>query len=126
VEEDPLAAFRAARADIEAVLADPGQAGTEFDWFTGRITVQQHIDQVASSDMPLHGWDLARATGQDDTIDPVEVQGGLSMEGTMPEEVLRQPGVLGPIVPVPADASPQDRLLGYLGRDPGWTPTAAS
>jgi len=121
VDDDPIAAFRAARADIEAVLDDPAVAGREFDApHVGRTSVEMSIHQVVSADLVLHGWDLARATGQDDTIDPGEVQGGLESAGSMPEEVLRMPGVFGPAVPVPPDASPQDRMLGFIGRDPNW------
>jgi len=36
------------------------------------------------------------------------------------DEVLRASGQYGPKVPVPADAPVQDRLLGFIGRDPGW------
>jgi uncharacterized protein (TIGR03086 family) len=130
VNADPLAAFKAARADIEVILADPKLAGTEGDTPSGRLTTEQHIDRVPSADMVLHGWDLARATGQDDTMDPEEVQQTWAGLSSMPAEFLEQlrtpgafgPGVevFGPEVTVPADAPLQDRLLGAIGRDPHW------
>jgi uncharacterized protein (TIGR03086 family) len=123
--DDPLGAFTAARADVEALLADPEVAATEVDTPMGRSTVEQHVDQVVSTDLVIHGWDLARATGQDDTIDPAEVDRMWPGVQHIPEE-MRIPGafgpgvvVFGPEVKVPEDASRQDRLLGLLGRDPG-------
>ena len=118
LDDDPLGAFRAARADVQGILDDATAAGTEYDWYTGRLTVRQIIDQVASLDMVFHGWDLARATGQDATMDPVEVARFWASGLTDSMDSLRAPGILGPEVPVPADASPQDRLLGLLGRNP--------
>jgi uncharacterized protein (TIGR03086 family) len=124
LQKDPLGTFRAARADIEAVLADPVLAATEHETPSGKMTAEQHIDQVASADMVVHGWDLARATGQDDTIDPEEVARMLPEAEAIPE-VMRIPDafgpgivVFGPKVKVPDDASLQDRLLGLMGRDP--------
>jgi uncharacterized protein (TIGR03086 family) len=122
--DDPLGAFRSARADVEAVLADREIATTEVDTPMGRTTVEQHIDQVVSQDMVIHGWDLARAAGQDDTIDPAELERMWPSVQQIPPE-MRIPGafgpgivVFGPEVPVPVDASLQDRVLGLLGRDP--------
>lgn len=129
VQDDPLAAFIAARADVETVLCDSEIAGREIDSPGGRTTVEQHIDLVISDDMVLHGWDLARATGQDETMDPADVQRLWAGNNAIPPDVmqmLRTPGafgpgvvVYGPEVPVPADAPLQDRLLGLIGRDPG-------
>lgn len=126
VDEDPLAAFRSARADVEAVLQDESARNLEVATPLGPTTVEQHIDDVASADLPLHGWDLARATGQDDTIDPDEVERAWVGAQSIPAEY-RIPGafgpgivVYGPEVPVPADAPLQDRLLGLLGRDPSF------
>jgi len=130
VADDPLGAFTSARADIESVLDDPELAGIESDTpGGGRMTVEQHIDEVASADLVIHGWDLARATEQDDTIDPEEVERAWSASVSLPPEMLemmRTPGafgpgvkVFGPEVNVPEDAPLQDRLLGLLGRDPG-------
>jgi uncharacterized protein (TIGR03086 family) len=135
VAEDPLAAFRAARADAEAVLGDSGLGGIECDTPGGRMTVADHIDRVLSDDLPQHGWDLARATGQDDTIDPEDVERLWRSTRAVPAELMeryRTPGafgpgieVFGPEVPVPEDAPLQHRLLGFIGRDPDWAPPAA-
>ncbi|OLF19500.1 TIGR03086 family metal-binding protein [Actinophytocola xanthii] len=123
VDEDPLAAFRSARRDIQDVLADPALAATEFEApHAGRTTVEVSIDQVVSADLPLHGWDVARATGQDYAIPDEEVEWGFRALDALPEEVLRLPYVYGPPVPVPPEASAHDRLLGLIGRDPDWTP----
>ena len=132
VAEDPLAAFRAARADAEAVLADPALGVVECNTPTGRMTVERHIDLVLSDDMVQHRWDLARATAQDDTIDPEDVERLWASTRAIPADVMeryRTPGafgpgieVLGPEVPVPEDAPLQERLLGLIGRNPDWKP----
>jgi len=128
VADDPLGAFTAARADIESLLDDRELAETVCDTPGGRLTVEQHIDQVVSEDMVIHGWDLARATGQDDTIDPADVERAWAANQQIPADLLAKlrtpeafgPGVhvLGPEVAVPDDAPLQHRLLGLLGRDP--------
>ncbi len=130
VSQDPLAAFKSARRDIEAVLDDPELAGTQCDTPGGRMTVERQVDEVISDDMVLHGWDLARATGQDDTMEPQDVERLWSSTTAIPADLMekfRTPGafgpgveVFGPEVPVSDDAPLQDRLLGFIGRDPGW------
>jgi uncharacterized protein (TIGR03086 family) len=129
VQDDPLAAFRAARADVEAVLADPALAGRVCDAPAGRMRVEEQVDRVVSDDLVLHGWDLARATGQDETIEPADVERLWAATSSIPPDLMekyRTPGafgpgieVFGPEVRVPADAPLQARLLGLIGRDPG-------
>lgn len=63
VQDDPIAAVRAARADVAAVLGDPELAGTVCTTPVGPLTFAEHVDQVVSEDLVLHGWDLASATG---------------------------------------------------------------
>jgi uncharacterized protein (TIGR03086 family) len=131
VADDPLASFEAARADVAAVLDDPELAGAESDTPNGRMTVEQQIDEVVSDDLVLHGWDLARATGQDDAMEHDDVERLWSRATAIPPELMakyRTPGafgpgvqVFGPEVAVPVDAPLQDRLLGLIGRDPGWS-----
>lgn len=72
-------------------------------------------------DMVVHGWDLARAVGQEYEPDPEAVSRALSFTDRM-AETGRQRGAFGPPVAVPDDAPPFDRLLGVIGRDPAWTP----
>lgn len=72
-------------------------------------------------DMVVHGWDLARAVGQEYEPDPEAVSRALSFTDQM-AETGRQRGAFGPPVAVPDDAPPFDRLLGVIGRDPAWTP----
>jgi uncharacterized protein (TIGR03086 family) len=131
VEDDPVRAFKSARADLEAVLDDPELAGRECDTPNGRMTVAQQIDEVVSDDLVLHGWDLARATGQDDGMEPDDVERLWAITTAIPSELMeryRTPGafgpgveVYGPEVEVAAEAPLQDRLLGLIGRDPGWS-----
>lgn len=126
--DEPLTAFQEARAAVEDVLDDPVAALEEVDTPTGRMTVEQHIDQVVSDDLVLHGWDLARATGQDEAMDPVDVDRLWASTTAIPPDVMqkfRTPGafgegveVYGAEVPVPPDAPLQDRLLGLIGRRP--------
>lgn len=69
-------------------------------------------------DTLLHTWDLAVATGQDRTLDPALVEACVAMFlPDMPERG-RAAGLVGPAVPVPADAPAQDRLLAAMGRHP--------
>jgi uncharacterized protein (TIGR03086 family) len=127
-EGDPLTDFRAARAVVEEVLADPELAGQEVDTPTGRMTMADQIDRVVSDDLVLHSWDLARATGQDEAMDPVDVERLWASTSAIPPELMEKyrtpdafgPGVevFGPEVAVPDDAPLQDRLLGLIGRDP--------
>jgi uncharacterized protein (TIGR03086 family) len=69
-------------------------------------------------DNVVHGWDLARAVGLDESIDP-EIANLLYMVSLSQREAIRASGHFGPAeVQVPADADTQARLLGLLGREP--------
>ena len=75
---------------------------------------------VALNEVVVHGWDLAVATGQEYRPDPASVQACLEMVGDRTDTADEPEGLFGPVVPVPDDASPFDRLLGRTGRDPAW------
>lgn len=117
VDEDPRRAWAEARDAMQDLLDDPERAGREYDGYFGRTTVQDTVDRFLGFDLLIHGWDLARATGQDETLPAHEVhrvyQDALSLGDS-----LRIDGVCGPAVTVPTDASEQDRLLALLGRTP--------
>ncbi|MCA2176793.1 TIGR03086 family protein [Nonomuraea glycinis] len=79
------------------------------------------LGQMYLVDLVVHGWELARATGQPYEPEPGAVAQALDFTDQM-VEMGRQRGAFGPPVPVPDDAPAIDRLLGLVGRDPSWTP----
>jgi len=79
---------------------------------------------VALDEVAVHGWDLARATGQGYRLDEATTAAVLAFtaESATPENAELRAGIFGPVVDVPADAPALDRALGLAGRDPGWRP----
>jgi uncharacterized protein (TIGR03086 family) len=72
---------------------------------------------IAFCDQLLHGWDLARATGQDATMPGGLPEAAYEMiDGRLTDE--QRKGAFKPEVGVSPDASAQDKLLAYTGRDP--------
>jgi hypothetical protein len=67
----------------------------------------------------MHSWDLARALGVDFDLGEERCAATLAGMEQM-EDAIRGSGQFGPRVPVPETASAQDRLIGFIGRDPGW------
>ncbi len=117
VDEAPVAAWRALDGAIQAALDDPAVATAERDTRMGRSSFEATLDMICTGDVLIHTWDLARATGLDEALDPDEVH--RMLEGVEPmDEALRTSGHYGPRVEVPADADEQARLLAFLGRQP--------
>jgi uncharacterized protein (TIGR03086 family) len=116
VDDDPVAAWQHQVDAVQAVLDDPGTASrTLSNPHIGEVPLDEAVDRFYTSDVFLHTWDLARATGQDETLDPDKCAELLA--GMEPiEDVLRASGQYGPRVEVPADADVQTRLLGFIGR----------
>lgn len=82
---------------------------------------------AALDELVLHGWDLARATGQEFSCDPASTAAVLASttESAKPEQAAGREGLFGPVVEVPAAASDFDKALGLAGRDPAWAPVFA-
>jgi uncharacterized protein (TIGR03086 family) len=116
VDVDPLGAFTAVRDEVQANLDDPARAARQFDGPMGRCTYAEAIDRFICFELLVHGWDLARATGQDERIEPAEIALLWQAIKQAGEEMMRSEGVFDSSVAVPADADEQTRLLAYLGR----------
>jgi uncharacterized protein (TIGR03086 family) len=83
----------------------------------GRYTVEQAIATFCIGDVLVHTWDLARATGLDESLDAIEVH--RMVEAMEPiDDLLRQSGQYGPGVEVAGDADEQTRLIAFTGRHP--------
>lgn len=78
------------------------------------------VGGMLAGELVLHGWDLARATGQRPEWDE-ELAGYVRAEVARSAEQGRAMGIYGPEVTVPSGASELDRALALSGRDPAWT-----
>lgn len=107
-----------ARDVVHAALADEATAGREHEGMFGMQRWESSVDRFINPDLLLHSWDLARALGLDDTLDPEEVTAVFETAKGYPSDAMRGNGVFGPEVAVPDDASEQDKLLAFTGRDP--------
>lgn len=117
VASDPAGAWDAARRVVLADLEDPERASAEYEGQFGRNTFEQAIERFVCVDLVVHSWDLARATGQDERLDPDDVRWVLAFAERLPDAV-RGPQTFGPAVEVPPDADDQARMLALLGRRP--------
>jgi uncharacterized protein (TIGR03086 family) len=79
---------------------------------------------AALNELVLHGWDLARGTGQEFSCDPASTAAVLAStrESAQPDQAAARAGLFGPVVAVPDDAPDLDKALGFAGRDPAWAP----
>jgi uncharacterized protein (TIGR03086 family) len=113
-------------ADLEALAA----AWTEAEAWTGMTEaggVQlpgEVAGVVALDELVVHGWDLARATGQPYEPDQASLEAvhGFVSQFSGPGHEAEREGLFGPEVDVPDDAPLLDQVIGMAGRDPRWSP----
>jgi uncharacterized protein (TIGR03086 family) len=118
VDDDPVAAWRTMSDGVQALLDDPASADRQLvNPYIGEVPLPEAISRFFTADVFMHTWDLARATGQDETLDRQRC--AEMLEGMQPlDDLLRSSGQFGPKVEVPDDADVQTRLLAFIGRDP--------
>jgi uncharacterized protein (TIGR03086 family) len=118
VDDDPVQAWAVHCDAVQALLDDPATADKILsNQHVGDVPLDRAINDFYSGDVFMHTWDLARATGQDERLDPERC--AAMLEGMLPiDELLRQSGQYGPRVEVPDDADVQTRLLAFIGRTP--------
>jgi hypothetical protein len=81
------------------------------------MPLPEAVSRFFTADVFMQSWDLARATGQDETLDPERC--AKLLEGMQPlDKLLRSSGQYGPKVEVPDDTDVQTRMLAFIGRDP--------
>lgn len=122
VGDDPVAAWTHRAAAVQELVEQRGDE--EFTHpVAGTSTLAGAVDRFYTADVFMHSWDLARADGRQPDLDEDHAAGLLA--GMQPmEDVLRSSGHYGPAVPVAEDAPAVDRLMGFVGRDPHWSPPA--
>lgn len=112
--DDPRHAWRDADADARAAIAEPGALDRTVHLSFADVPGSEYLDQL-TLDLGVHSWDLARAIGADETIDPVLVDAILGyVEANA--ALISGSGVFADPVEVGPGADAQTRLLALLGR----------
>jgi uncharacterized protein (TIGR03086 family) len=112
--DDPVAVYDDSAARAAAVFRRPGALDRPCAVSYGPVPGSVYCGH-RFLDVLVHGWDIAKSTGQDTTLDPRLVEALWSvLEPQL--EGLQASGAFGTPVEVPDDASPQTRLLAVLGR----------
>jgi uncharacterized protein (TIGR03086 family) len=114
--DDPQAAWDVSAAGAAEAMARPGALDGTAHLSFGDVPAEEYVRQL-TADLLVHAWDVARATGGDELLDPAVVDAVATWFDGM-EDAYRAAGVIGPAVPLPEGAGPQDRLLARFGRDP--------
>lgn len=106
VGDDPVAQYEQARQATLDAYRDPDVIDKH-----GSTLGIGFVDQL------VHGWDLARATGQDAAMPPGLAEAAFQMiDGRMGDD--QRGAMFKPAIPVADGASAQEKLLGYGGRQP--------
>lgn len=121
--EDPVAAWDEASAEALAA-AEAVDPRTIVHLSFGDVPAREYLHQLAADHL-VHGWDLARATGQAEDVDAAAVDGVLAWFADR-EDLYRAAGAIGPAVAVDAGADPTEELVARFGRDPSPDATLAA
>ena len=117
VGDDPVVAFRDSADAVVAAWRTPGAAEAichlPFADLPGMAAMRIHFKDVV-----VHTWDLARATGQNDEIDPQLASEALEISRRVVNDEMRELGAFKPAVDVGDDSPVHHQLVGFLGRTP--------
>ncbi len=114
-DEDPATAWSDAYGRMSALTKDPEALAKNVRGPGGPTPLEQAMGTLISMDTQIHTWDLARAVGGDERMDPDVVRLAREMLEPM-DAMIRQPGIFGPRLDPPAGADEQTQLLYFLGR----------
>ena len=107
-----MAAFRVAAGATLTAFNRPGMIEQRYGPAYGWRLVEQVVIE-----MLVHGWDLAKATGQSTDLAPDVAEAIMPAVREIYGGLPRTPGgSFAPVCPVPDDATAADRLAAYLGR----------
>jgi uncharacterized protein (TIGR03086 family) len=112
--QDPKSAWdRSATQVSQAVGAVPLDRVVHLSY--GDVSARHYVFEVFT-DLSIHGWDLARAIGADETLDPESVD-VLYAHYKPREDALKASGMFGSKIVPPPGADRQTELLAVFGRE---------
>jgi uncharacterized protein (TIGR03086 family) len=112
--DDPLGAWRAARADMMAALDPTALARPVPQPWDEAISLSGFLERYPMEFL-VHAWDLAQATRQFAALDPDLVRDALEPARQF-APMARRFGLVGPECAVPENADDLTQLLAILGR----------
>jgi uncharacterized protein (TIGR03086 family) len=115
VQQDWVDQWESASSAIKQALADPVRSHEVTKGMFGEQSFSDLVGQLLCSDTLYHTWDLARASGQDEQLDPDAVAKALEFLTPL-DEAIRRPGGFGPKVSSAPNADIQTRFLNFGGR----------
>ncbi len=115
-DRDALLATWSDGAVLDRVLSLP--PGVQVPGRVGALRYTQ--------EMVTHAWDVATALGRADALDPALAEPVAEAARRFVPREGREQMPFGEVVDVSADATAYEQLVGWLGRDPSWTPPARS
>jgi len=121
--DDPAAAAAEVRAAAERLGTAVRAGAADRPLWLGESSMPGDLAMsMILWEYQVHGWDLARATGQPWSSPAAAAEASLAFAPGMLTADYQGPGkAFAPRVPVPDDAPALDRLLGLSGRDPCWS-----
>lgn len=111
-----LATLASAWRDPEAWTGMTQAGGVEMP---GEVAALVVLDELV-----IHGWDVARASGQSYAVDglSLDLVHGFVSQFSGPDHAAERDGLFGPEVGVEEGSPLLDRVVGLAGRDPHWLP----
>jgi uncharacterized protein (TIGR03086 family) len=113
---DPSTGFRATGKVMHDAFMTPGFLEGRFETPVMGEQTGSSIVHMRMNELLIHGWDLARATGQPADLPEDLAEGALSMWRTRLGDRPREGMPFAAPQPVADDAPAIDRLAAYLGR----------
>ena len=112
--DNPVAAYEQSAKEAAAAVNAPGAMQASCAVSYGPVPGEVYVGH-RFIDVLIHGWDLAKATGQDTTLPADLVEA--AFEVVEPQrDLLAASGMFGSDVKVPEGADRQTQLLAELGR----------
>ena len=115
---DFLVAFEAAGAACVEAYSDDAVLEQTYELPIGKVPGSVCLS-IVTNETFVHGWDLARATGQDSNLDPALAAKVLEQaKASFPVEYRNESGSpFGLEKQAPAGAGAADKLAAFMGRD---------
>ena len=112
--DDPKGAWAESSAEAVAAVQADGALERMVDLSSGPTPAGEYVSQLLADHL-IHAWDLARAVGADERLDPELVDACAGWFASM-ERHYRAAGAVGPRPETPSGADEQARLLAGFGR----------